>query len=292
MTGPADAAPPRTRADLLAEGAAALAAAGIDAAGREARLLLRAASGLEGAALSARLDAAPAPAEAARFSAGVAERARRRPLSQIVGWREFWGRRFRVTEAVLDPRPDSEALIAAALDGPAPGRVLDLGLGSGCLLLTLLAERSGATGLGVERSPAALAVARENAAALGVAARAELVEGDWWQGVHGRFDLVVCNPPYVTSAEWRALSPEVRAWEPTEALIPSDDPGDGLAAYRAVAAGLAAALSPRGRALLEVGAGQAGAVAALLEAAGLDVAALHEDMDGRARVVEARLPGG
>lgn len=275
-----------SRARLLADGVATLTAAGTPDPAREARLLLRWAAGLDAAALSARLEEPPGGVEAARFAAGLAARAARRPISQITGLREFWGRAFRVTPDVLDPRPESETLIAAALEGPPGRRVLDLGLGSGCLLLTLLAEWPEATGLGVERSPAALAVARENAARLGLAGRAELVEGDWFAGVRGRFDLVVSNPPYVTEADYVALSPEVRGWEPVAALIPAGDAGDGLAAYRAIAAGLPGALAPGGRALLEVGPGQAGPVAALLRAAGAARIAVHRDLDGRERVVE------
>jgi release factor glutamine methyltransferase len=279
-----------TREELIAEGARTLGAVGVEDPARDARMLLRWASGLEAAAFSARLDERPEPAEAARFAAGLAARAARRPLSQVIGRRAFWGRDFIVTPEVLDPRPETETLIAAALEGPladpaAEARLLDLGAGSGCILLTLLAERPGTMGLGVDRSAAALTVARRNAEALGVAGRVSWIEGDWFNEVRGRFDLVVSNPPYIPDAEFDALAPEVRLWEPTGALAPG---GDGLAAYRAIAKGLDAALAPEGRALLEFGAGQEDAVAAIFDGAGFATAALHADMDGRARCLELK----
>ncbi|MEC9433088.1 MAG: peptide chain release factor N(5)-glutamine methyltransferase [Pseudomonadota bacterium] len=274
-----------SRVDLLAEGTATLTAAGVEGAARDARLLLRWAAGLEAAAFSARLtDPAPAD-EAARFATALALRAARRPVSQIVGGREFWGRRFAVSADVLDPRPETETLIAAALDGGRPEAVLDLGLGSGCILVTLLAEWPAATGMGVERSAAALALARANAAAHGVADRAQLVEGDWFAPVRGRFDLVVSNPPYIPEAEVERLSPEVREWEPLGALTAGPD---GLEAYRALADGLDRALAPGGRAIFEIGAGQETGVAAIFARAGFALHAAHTDLDGRPRALEFR----
>ncbi|SDW33983.1 [protein release factor]-glutamine N5-methyltransferase [Albimonas donghaensis] len=274
-----------SRADLLASGVATLTAAGIEGAPRDARLLLRWASGLEAAAFSARLsDSSPAD-ETARFAAAIALRAARRPVSQIVGGREFWGRRFAVSADVLDPRPETETLIAAALDGPRPEAVLDLGLGSGCILLTLLAEWPETIGMGVERSPAALALARANAEAHGVADRAQLLEGDWFAPVRGRFGLVVSNPPYIPEAEVEALDPEVRDWEPMGALAAGPD---GLADYRTLAAGLDRALAPGGRAILEIGAGQENDVAAIFAEQGFRLHAAHPDLDGRPRALEFR----
>jgi len=229
----------------------------------------------------------PFPAEAAlRFDAALGQRAARVPVSQIIGRRAFWGREFRVTRDVLDPRPETETLIAAALEAPF-ARVLDLGTGSGAILVTLLAERPAATGLGVDLSPAALAVAAGNAAALGVAARAELRSSDWFAAVEGRFDLIVSNPPYIAEAEMADLSPEVREHEPRMALTPG---GDGLDAYRAIAAGVGAHLTPGGRVLVEIGPTQGAAVSALFAAAGLTGVAVRPDLDGRDRVVSARAP--
>ncbi len=259
-----------------------LAAAGVAGAARDARLLVAEAAGLAPDRLALALDAPLAPDQAARLDAMLADRARRRPVAQILGRRLFWGRRFEVTGAVLDPRPESETLIEAALAGPPPARVLDLGVGSGALLLTVLAERPEAGGLGVDASPGALAVARRNADRLGLAARVELREGDWFEGVAGVYDLVLCNPPYVPREAIADLAPDVRDWEPHSALTPGPT---GLEAYQAIAPGLRAHLAPGGRALFEIGAGQAEAVCAILRGAGLSDLAILPDLDGRGRVV-------
>lgn len=275
--------PPAPRRTLLADAARRLRAAGIAAPEREARLLLRWASGLPAAVLGARLDEEAGPGEAERMDHGVAQRAGRRPLSHITGCRTFWGRDFTVTPDVLDPRPETEALVAAALERPFE-RGLDLGTGSGCLLLTLLAECPRATGLGTDASAAALAVARTNALRLRLADRADFLEADWLDGVTGPFDLVVSNPPYISEAEISGLAPEVRDHEPRSALTPG---GDGLAAYRAIAAGAGRVLAPGGRLLLEIGPTQAGAVGAILNRCGFRVAAPMPDLDGRDRVLAA-----
>jgi release factor glutamine methyltransferase len=280
-----------TRAEALRAATARLAAAGVEGAARDARLLLRRACGLDAAADAAADPAAPlAPDRAAAFEEAVARRAARAPMSHILGERAFWGRRFAVTPDVLDPRPETETLVAWALEGPPAARVLDLGVGSGCLLLTLLAEWPQARGLGVDRSPAALAVAARNAAALGVADRARLALGDWLDGVTERFDLILSNPPYLDAADMAALPPELRA-EPALALDGGADGGaDGLDAYRRIASGLSAALAPGGSAMLEVGAGQERAVAAILRAAGFDAAEPRADLDGRPRALRIRAP--
>lgn len=276
-----------TRAELVRQGAARLGAAGVPEAGRDARLLARWAAGLDGPAFAAAADAPAGADEAARFEAAIAARAVRVPLSQITGRRVFWGRPFRVTPDVLDPRPETETLIAHALEGGPARRILDLGTGSGCLLLTLLAEWPGATGLGTDLSEAALAVAGENALALGVADRAAFRLADWCAGLAGPFDLVVSNPPYIAEAALATLEPEVRLHEPRRALAAGPD---GLAAYREIAAGVGPLLAASGRLLLEIGPGQGAAVAALLEAAGLGAARILPDMDGRERVVAVSHP--
>jgi release factor glutamine methyltransferase len=183
---------------------------------------------------------------------------------------------------VLDPRPETEVLVGWALERGFR-RALDLGVGSGCILLTLLAERPEATGEGVDASPAALAVARENAARLGVADRATLRRGDWLEGA-APADLVLANPPYLDAADMRRLSPET-AREPRIAL---DGGADGLDAYRRIAARLPDVLRAEGEALFEVGAGQADAVANLLREAGFGRVDRRSDLDGRERVVRAR----
>jgi release factor glutamine methyltransferase len=229
------------------------------------------------------LDDPLSDAAAVRFEAAVQARVSRQPVSQIVGGRQFWGRWFRVTPDVLDPRPETETLIAAALDGTF-SRVLDLGTGSGAILITLLAERRLATGTGVDLSEKALSVAAANAASLAVADRAIFLQSDWLRAVSGTFDLVVSNPPYIAEAEMPGLAPEVLQWEPRLALTPG---GDGLAAYRSILRDIRLVLTPPGRVLLETGAGQGDAVAALCRAAGLRAVTVLQDIDGRDRVVSA-----
>lgn len=271
-----------TRRAALAATAGRLAAAGVDGAARDARLLVAEAAGVPPDRLALSPDATLSPDALSRLEAMTAARAEFRPIAQIIGRRLFWGRWFEVTGDVLDPRPESETLIAAALDAPPPRRVLDLGVGSGALLLTLLAERPEALGLGVDASAAALAVAGRNAERLGVAERVELRTGDWFDAVDGRFDLVLCNPPYVPEAEIAELSRDVRNWEPRAALTPGPT---GLEAYAAIAPRLRAHLARSGRALFETGAGQADDVVGILREAGFGAPALIADLDGRARVV-------
>jgi release factor glutamine methyltransferase len=278
-----------TRAEAIARGAARLVGAGVPEPERDARLLYRWAANMDGAGLSAAL-ADPATArEVGRFERAVEAREGRAPVSHITGERAFWGRRFRVTPAVLDPRPETETLVARALEGRPAKRVLDLGTGSGCILLTLLAEWPQARGIGVDISAAALEVAAQNARDLGVAGRAELVTGDWCAGLArlgGQFDLIVSNPPYIAGDELAGLSPEVRLHEPLAALCPTGDSGgDGLDAYRRIAAGVGPLLVPGGRLLMEIGPRQAAAVSRILADAGLAVTAILPDLDGRDRVI-------
>ncbi len=172
----------------------------------------------------------------------------------------------------------------------APRRVLDLGTGSGCILLTLLAEWPQARGVGVDISAAALEVAAENARSLGVAGRAELVTGDWCAGLDGQFGLIVSNPPYIAADELAGLAPEVRLHEPLAALCSTGDlGGDGLDAYRRIAAGVGPLLAPGGRLLMEIGPRQAAAVGRILADAGMAVTAVLPDLDGRDRVVSAEI---
>lgn len=268
----------------LSEATARLAAAGIDNAAGDALALMAHALDLPRHALRDALARPLPPAAAARFGAAVAARVDRQPVSQILGWRDFWKHRFRVTRDTLDPRPETETLVAAALELPWRS-VLDLGTGTGAILLSLLADRPGARGLGVDLSEPALEVARGNAAALGI--KADFLCSDWFSEVAGRFDLIVSNPPYIAAAEMAALSPEVRDWEPRGALT---DEGDGLGAYRAIAAGAGAHLAPGGWLAVEIGPTQGAAVAALLAGAGMQAPGIRRDLDGRDRVVIARLP--
>lgn len=261
-----------------------LAAAGIDDPARDARRLLAHALGLAPDRLTLHL-ADPMSADGQRrFEAALLQRAARQPVSQITGERLFWGRPFRVSRDTLDPRPETECLIEAALSEPFAA-VLDLGTGTGCIALTLLAERPAARGQATDLSSAALEVARANAEALGLGARLTLGLSDWFSAVTGRFDLIVSNPPYIAASEMAALSPEVREWEPHLALTPG---GDGLDAYRAIAAGAPVHLAPGGRLLVEIGPTQGPEVAGLFAAAGLDGIEIRPDLDGRDRVVLAR----
>lgn len=274
---------------LLAEAVARLREAGIDGAARDARWLMAHALDVTPDRLTLALHDPVNPAQAARFRAAVEARARRQPVAQITGQRLFWGRQFRVTPDVLDPRPETETLIATALEHPFQ-RVLDLGTGSGAILATLLAERPDAMGVGVDLSPAALAVAQGNAQALGVAARAEFLHSDWCAGVAGQFDLIVSNPPYIGQGEVETLAAETRNWEPRMALVPEGCDGTGLAAYRAIAAQAPAHLLPGGRLMVELGLGQGPAVLALFAQAGLTSGRLVDDLTGRARVALAYAP--
>lgn len=270
-------------ASLLPAAIARLRAAGVADPARDARLLLAHAMGIAADRLLLGLgDPLPAGAEA-RFALLIEARAARQPVSQLIGQRDFYGRRFRVTPDVLDPRPETETLIEAALTAPF-ARVLDLGTGSGAIVLTLLAERAEASGVGVDLSQAALAVAKGNATALELGGRATFLHSDWFSEVDGRFDLIVANPPYIAAAEMADLAPEVRDWEPHLALTPG---GDGLDAVRRIVAGAGAHLRPGGRILIEIGPTQGGAAIDLLQRAGFYAAKVICDLDGRARSVAA-----
>ena len=245
----------------LREGAALLAAAGVDNPRLDARLLLGIAAGLSREALLRDPGRAVDPVP---YHALLARRAAREPVALILGRQEFWSLQFEVSAATLIPRADSEAVIEAALAAaPDRGRVhriLDLGTGTGCLLLAALTEFPAAWGIGVDRAAEAASLAARNAAALGLAARAAFLCGDWDAALAGRFDLVLSNPPYIPGGDIAGLMPEVARYEPRRAL---DGGADGLDAYRRILAALPRLLAPGGVAVLEIGAGQAEAVAAL-----------------------------
>lgn len=260
----------------------------------EARLLLSRAAGLSVEQLIAHGNEAAPAAVAATLRELTARRIQREPMAYILGEREFWGLPFKVSPDVLVPRPDSETLIEAALalmpDRQRPWRILDLGLGSGCLLLTLLHEFPMAHGVGLEVSALALAVAEANAAALGVQTRARLVLGDWRQpgwadGLGGPFDLLVSNPPYVETADIEGLMPEVSRFEPRLAL---DGGPDGLAAYRIIAAAAPRLVSSGGRILLEAGAGQAPEIYGIFGGGGIVAETPWKDLGGVDRVISLK----
>lgn len=261
-----------------AQGAARLAV--IEGGARDADRILAAVLGTEPGRLRIMDDIDLTQDQGVAFQAGISARAQHQPVSQIIGFRDFYAHRFRVTRDTLDPRPETEALIELALGLPWAS-VLDMGTGTGAILISLLAARAGTTGLGTDISQAALEVARENAAQIGVSA--QFAHADWYQGVAGRFDLIVSNPPYIAADEMAGLAPDVRDWEPRGALT---DHGDGLSAYRAIAAGAQAHLTPTGQVLVEIGPSQGAAVADIFAAEG-GIARVFPDLDGRDRVILA-----
>lgn len=275
-----------TAAEALRAAVPRLRDAGVDDPARDARALLAHAMGLPPDRLTLHLPDALDAGQEAAFHSAIAARAARQPVAQITGERLFWGRAFRVTPDTLDPRPETERLVEEALSRPFV-RMLDLGTGTGCILISCLLGMKMATGLGTDLSAAALAVAEANAARHGLT-RARFQQGDWFAGIPGRFDLIVSNPPYIAQGEMAGLAPEVRDWEPHGALTPG---GDGLDAYRAIARGAPARLMPGGRLLLEIGPTQGAAVSALLAAQGLTAIRVLPDLDGRDRVVAAVAPG-
>ena len=283
-------AAPTTIAATLANAVSSLCAAGIEQPRLDARLLLQRASGLtREAILTAPKATLPADALAA-YTRLLARRCRREPVSHLLGEREFWSLPFTVGRAVLDPRPDSETLIAAML-AEAPDQlteltILDLGTGSGCLLLALLSELPNAHGVGVDLSPAAIRIAQTNATALGLDHRTDFVVGDWAAMMAGPFDWVICNPPYVVDGDIAGLSTEVRCFEPRLALAGGVD---GLDAYRRVLPDVKRIIGRDGILGLEVGSGQMTAVRALLRDCGISGYRVHKDLSGVDRCVLARL---
>ncbi|HKT86201.1 MAG TPA: peptide chain release factor N(5)-glutamine methyltransferase [Novosphingobium sp.] len=259
-----------------------------DTARLDAEVLMAQALGTTRSELLLRHMNDPAPAA---FAGMVERRAAREPVAYITGRQEFFGLPFRVSPEVLIPRGDSEVLVEAALAArPDARRVLDCGTGSGALLLAVLSKIPEARGLGIDRSPGAVAIARANAEALGLAGRAAMIEADWrepgWAGrLDGPFDLILANPPYVEEAA--RLDASVRAFEPAGALFAGPE---GLDDYRILVPQLPALLAPGGAALVEIGHAQAQAVGAIGEAAGLE-GVLHRDLAGRPRVLSFSLTG-
>ncbi len=301
ITGaPPGALPGDNLGEILNAFTARLARAGIESARLDARLLSAHALGWDAAKIVAAKDFLPDAEQRRTLDALIDRREAREPVAVIIGRCEFWSLDFAVNADVLIPRPDSEILVEAALaaaedkanDGGENGDkegdgglgILDLGTGSGCLLLALLSELPLASGLGVDISEAALSVAASNAKNLGLEGRAEFELSDWGDGISGRFDIVVANPPYIADGEFATLEPEVARFEPRLALSGG---ADGLDCYRILTPRLGPLLSPGGRAFVEIGAAQADAVAALLKAGGLEVRQVLKDLAGHPRVVEA-----
>lgn len=266
-----------------------LEAAGVESPVIDARLLVEAAAGATRADIVAEPRRVLSDDQKATLETYLARRERREPVSHILGAKGFWKIMLGVSPAVLTPRPDTETILDVVLPMLAEDEavsVLDLGVGSGAILLAILAERPAARGLGIDVSEDAIAVARENAANLGLATRAAFVRGLWTEGLDaGQFDLVVCNPPYIPTADIDTLAPEVRDHEPRIAL---DGGPDGLDAYRQLAPGIARVLKPGGHFALEIGPAQRGPVEALMRQAGAEQLTVTHDLAGRERVISGR----
>jgi release factor glutamine methyltransferase len=281
--------PPETVGSILGAVAASFAKGGFAEPRRRARRLVATALGLSAAEVFAFADRMVLEDEAERVAAMLDRALAGEPLSRMFGVREFWGLEFRLSADALDPRPETETIVEAILarmpERKRAYRVLDLGTGSGCLLLALLSEFRVARGIGVDIAEGAVATARGNAAALGLAERAHFVVEDWGAALAGEFDIVVANPPYIATGDIAGLPREVRDFDPRRAL---DGGADGLAAYRSIIADLPRLLAAEGIFAAEIGWGQQQAVAALLAEAGLMVDGFAPDLAGIPRVAIAR----
>ncbi len=283
---------PGTVGALRREAAARLAEAGIDSPDLDAGLLLAHALGLSPAAVRVAGPDPVSPAGATAFVRLLAQRLAGVPVARILGEKEFWSLPFTLSPETLVPRPDTETVVEAALDAlkgrEGPLRVLDLGTGSGAILAAILVERPAAWGLGIDQSPGAAAVARDNLARAGLRGRSAVLVGDWSAAVGGTFDLVVSNPPYIPSGDIPGLDRDVRENDPMAAL---DGGADGLVAYRAIIQEAPRLLAPGGVLVLELGIGQEPEVAALLRAAGLPpLGPARRDLGGIPRALAAARP--
>ncbi len=283
--------PADTVESLVSEFRAQLARVGIASAALDARVLVLDALGLDRASAIAEPERKAEAGAVLRARDHLARRLGGEPVSRILGRREFYGRDFIVTPATLDPRPDTETVVETVLgllSGTSSPRILDLGTGSGAILVTILCEIGSAMGTGTDRSAAALAVACDNARRLGVGARATFLVADWLAGIEGRFDLIVSNPPYIRRGAIATLEIEVRDHDPLEAL---DGGADGLDAYRQIAAGAASVVAPGGALVLEIGGEQAGAVTGIFGEHGYFCEKVARDLAGRDRVVVLKRHG-
>jgi release factor glutamine methyltransferase len=291
MTPPETIGPLETIGTTVGRVVAALAEAGFDEVRRRARRLVAAALGMSAAEILAHSDRMITAADADRLGDLLRRTLAHEPLSRILGMRAFWGLEFALSPETLDPRPETETLVEAVLarlpDRDRAYRFLDLGTGSGCLLLALLSEFPGARGLGVDRAFGAASTARRNAQRLGFGARACFAVGDWASALTGQFDVIVANPPYIESAEIARLPREVRDFDPRLAL---DGGADGLGAYRAIMADASRVLRAGGLFVCEIGAGQDAAVAGIVSGRGFVIEDIVPDLAGIARCVVARRP--
>ncbi|QMU60156.1 MAG: peptide chain release factor N(5)-glutamine methyltransferase [Boseongicola sp.] len=254
---------------------------GVSDAVRDARRLLAFAMGVDIDRITLMLRDDVGGVVAKLFDELIQRRANREPVSHIIGGRWFRDHWFRVSADVLDPRPETEMLVDIALERSVE-RCLDLGTGSGCILLSILAEAKGATGIGCDASDGALRCAQTNTDALGMGSRVSFVKSNWWSGLSGAFDLIVSNPPYIALDEMDALQPEVREFEPRGALT---DEGDGTSAYIEIARRAREFLHPDGRLIVEIGKTQASAVSQIFRSEGLEDIQTYTDLNGHDRVV-------
>ena len=279
-----------TRASLLSEAAEVMSAAGLGEPRRQARRLLAAALNISQAELFCDAGLPVTRQQTAVFKGMLGRVISREPLSRILGRREFWGLELSLSSGTLDPRPDTETVVEATLrrksDRHAPLRLLDLGTGSGCLLLALLSEFPHASGVGTDISEGAVRTAAQNAARLGLATRAQFCVGDWARALSGKFDAIVANPPYIARRDLPLLPTEVAAYDPWQAL---DGGEDGLASYRVIAAQVPTLLAANGILVTELGVAQADEVAAIMEAAGLVHDGVDFDLAGIARCLTMRV---
>jgi release factor glutamine methyltransferase len=280
----------KTVAQHLSAARSALIAADIDGSALDARLLLQAATGFSHDEIIAEPDAVVPANQSAKFQEYLKRRLAHEPVSRILGRREFYGREFLVSPAVLDPRADTETVVELALDPcfrrDDELRVLDIGTGSGAIIITLLAERPHATGLAIDLSPDALHIAKKNALQNGVSGRLQFQHSSWFENVIGKFDLIISNPPYIPHSEIAELEADVKDYDPHLAL---DGGGDGLFAYRAIAAGALKHLAEGGFIVVEIGAGQADDVTAIFAQHRFELIEKRADLGGLVRGLAFRL---
>jgi release factor glutamine methyltransferase len=278
----------KTIQSILADIRNAFRATGLDTPELDARLLVEAAMGMTHADLLTKADQKITTAQENALEAMTLRRLQREPVSRILGMRSFWKADFKISPATLDPRADSETLIEAVLthvDKESPLRILDLGTGTGCLLLSLLQELPQATGTGIDISAEAIGIAQQNAEALGLSNRSNFMTKNWKEMTAKPFDIVISNPPYIPLPEIAGLAPEVREYDPLSALSGG---ADGLDCYRDIAALLPRLLAPGGMVFFEIGATQAASVKRIVGKAGLSMLQTLTDLAGQDRVLVAR----
>jgi len=271
---------------LIARGTSALDQGGISNATRDARLLASHVCDIDPSRVTLHEMDKVSEAVIARFDDAITQRLNHRPVSRIIGVRQFWGRNFQVTDDVLDPRGDTETLIAEALQTPAK-RILDLGTGSGILGITLAAEQVDAVVVVTDISKAALLVAKTNAKRHDVEDRIEFIESDWFDSLHGKFDLIISNPPYIGENELEGLESDVIDYDPIIALTPG---GDGIAPYRIIAGQAQNYLNENGRVIVEIGHLQGKDVKNLFLQAGFSGVQILQDLEGKDRAIVAKHP--